>query len=226
VVRPQFDSELSVKFRDDLKVRAVNGNVASAAGSNLAAAQQVQQQFGLSFEQSIELPQATLDFVETRAAQVSGIAQPDLAGGMIVTGPADTLEQAANALLGLAEVEWVEFVLPIPEPPQACSDIAPTTPNYFAQGRQGYHGPNPGLNMECGWTFGGRGQGIRLADCEWAYRPLHEDRCTVNGPQLNCVHSVPPIVVYEDHGSAVLGITVGLDNAYGCTGLAPRASAH
>lgn len=215
VAEPEVYSELSVKFQDVLKVRAVNGNLISNVGADITALQQVQQQFALTFEQSIQLPQETLDFVETRAAQTSGIAQPDFASFVVVTGPAQSLEDAANAFLALDEVEWIEFTLP-GAPAQACYDIPPTTPDYFAQGLQNYHGPNPGLNMACAWTFCGRGQGIRFADIEAAYRPLHEDRCTVNGPTLSCVHDVG-----EDHGTAVLGVIAALDNGYGCTGLAP-----
>jgi len=220
VVRPQFESELSVKFRDDLKVRAENGNVAATAGGNLAAVQQVQQQYGLSFQQSIQLPQQTLDFIETRAAQMSGIAQPDFAGSMIVTGLAATLEQAANALLGLAEVEWVEFVMHEPPLPQVCSDIIPQlTPDFFGDGLQNYHGLNPGLNMTCAWACAGRGQNVRIADCEWAYIQQHEDRCLVQGPPLSCDNRH----MGETHGSAVLSELGALDNGYGCTGLTPQA---
>jgi len=186
VVRPLSDSKLWIKFRDDLKVRAENGNVTSRAGANLATVQGLQQRFQLSFAPSVNLPQETLDFVQARAAQMSGIAQPDIAGGMIVSGPAATIQDAANALLALDELEWVEFLMPNSEPQQACSDIPPTTGNYFEQGYQSYHGLNPGLNMTCAWRYAGRGQGIRIGDVEYAYRSLHEDRCTVQGQTLTC----------------------------------------
>jgi hypothetical protein len=222
VIRAVPESDLWVKFRDDLKVRTADGGL--TAGANLGAVQSVQQTFGLSFERSTRLSQESLDAMETQAAQMSGRAQPDLGGSAIVTGPAATLQDAANALLALEEVEWVEFVARNNLPPQACSDIAPPTPHYFAQGYQRYHGANPGLNVNCAWTYGGRGQGVRIADVEYAYRPAHEDRCTVNGPALTCVRNTPENDgVSEGHGTAVLGILGALDNAYGCTGLVPEA---
>ena len=93
-----FDSRLTVKFRDDLKVRAVKGDIASQVGADLGNVQATKAQFALTFQQLIQLPQATLDFIEARAAQRSGIAQPDLAGMAEVNGPEATIEAAAQAL--------------------------------------------------------------------------------------------------------------------------------
>ena len=219
VARVDFESDLWVKFRDALKVRASNGGVGSIVGANVAAIETVRASFGLTFAPSIQLPAATLDALEARAAQQSGAMQPDLAGTMIVTGPVSTLGDAADALLALDEVEWVQFAMRNPELPQAgCLDIAPVTPNYFADGLQTYHGPDPGLNMNCAWTYGGRGQGIRVADCESAYWDQHEDLCGINGPTNSCF-----LISSADHGTAVLGVMVSQDNAYGCTGLVPNA---
>ena len=69
------------------------------------------------FSKLIQLPSETLRTLETRAAQRSGIAQPDLAAMMLVEAPADQLPAIANALLASPLTEWVEFQELTPAPP-------------------------------------------------------------------------------------------------------------
>ncbi len=45
-----------------------------------------------------------------------GVAQPDLAGMMVVRGPDETIEAAAQALLALNEIEWAFFAAIPPKP--------------------------------------------------------------------------------------------------------------
>lgn len=235
ISKPEFESELSVKFRDDLKVRPVGGSVTSAVNADLSAVLAVRAQYGLTFAPSSDLPQADLDFLETRAAQMSGVGQPDLAGMMQVLGPAATIEAAARDLLALWETEWVEFEMLDPDPP--CMDLYPSTPPYFAPGNvwDSYHyeHPDPGLNMTCAWTYGGRGQDAQISDCEYGFMrvpnapppsTVHEDLCNVNSPYpASCLHGG-----HQDranHGLAVLGMMFALDSEYGWTGLVPDATA-
>ena len=106
ITKPAFPSQLKLKFRDDLKVRAhPDGTLISLTGGDLSNVDVVRTQYGLTFEQLIKLPQATLDRVQIRAGQRSRIAQPDLGGMMLVRGPEATIEAAAQALLALAETE-------------------------------------------------------------------------------------------------------------------------
>jgi len=109
ISKPPYESELTLKFRDDLKVRAAGGNLTSAVSANLNNVQAIQTQYGLTFAPLVNLSQTRLDQVESRAAQHSGVTQPDLAGMMVVSGPQQNLEPAAQALLALAETEWVYF---------------------------------------------------------------------------------------------------------------------
>ncbi len=109
ITRPPFESLLKIKFRDDLEVRAVSGSLTSLVGADLSNVEVIQGQFGLTFEQLIEVPQETLDLIETQAAQRSGVAQPDLGGMMVIDGPPETLEQAARALLALDEACGAAF---------------------------------------------------------------------------------------------------------------------
>jgi len=232
---------------DDLKVKAESGRVVSRAGKNADPVRAVQQRYGLTFERSVKLPQEKLDFLEARATRRSGRAQADIGGSMIVTGRSADLEHAANALLALDEVEYVQFIS------RSASSLCdmdadnPSVPgdyptaNYFNLGKQRYHGPNPGVYMGCAWHFfselqWGKGKGIRIAAIEQSYRPEHEDLpCLIRGqggtdpgdPPWNCVYSLQgQPQVNEDHGTASLGMLVGLDNGYGITGLVPEARAY
>lgn len=223
ITKPSFPSTLTVKFRDDFKVRTQpDGTLTSLVGGDLSNVDAVQTQYGLTFEQSIQLPQATLDFVETQAAQRSGVAQPDLAGMMVVHGTDATIEAAAQSLLPLDDIEWAFFAAIPAEPP--CVDIPPPTPDYFPlrgvdPDIRDYHAPDPGLDMACAWVYGARGQGIQIADVEFGYIRDHEDLCNINEPVDQTFDS------FLDHGSAVLGVLVALDNGYGWTGLVPEVEA-
>lgn len=125
ITKPPYESRLTAKFRDDLKVRAVGGDLTSVVSADLGNVRSVQGEFAVIFEPMIQLPQGTLDYIETRAAQRSCVAQPDLAGMMAVYGPEKTIEAAAQALLALDEVEWVYFAALDQDDP--CVDIPPTT---------------------------------------------------------------------------------------------------
>ncbi len=222
ISRPAFDNMLTVKFRDDLKVRAVHRSLTSLGQGDLSNIDAVNALYGLAYSQLIQLPQEKLDFLEERAADRSGIAQPDLAGMMVVHGPEASLEEAARELLALDEVEWVDFSMLQPDPP--CADIAPATLNYYTAGWQSYHNANPGLNMAFAWGLGARGQGVLIADCEYGYIPGTEDLCNIIDEPGQTVH--PDVVIngWDDHGTATIGEMAALDNAYGCTGLSPDAT--
>jgi len=99
--RPSPDSRLTLKFRDDLKVRADQGWITSSVGGSLSPVLAVQLQYGLKFKPLIRLPQETLDSLERRAAQRSGVAQPDLGGMMEAIGESATIEAAARDLQAL-----------------------------------------------------------------------------------------------------------------------------
>lgn len=223
ITKPAYESQLTVKFRDDLKARALGGDLTSAVGADLSNVDSVKVQFGLTFHRAIAVPQETLNRIETQASQRSGVAQPDLGGMVVVLAPDENLEQAARTLLTLDEVEWVQFV-PTAIPDDPCADIPPATPDYFVlRGTdpdiRDYHGPNPGLDMTCAWVYGARGQGVQVADVETGFIQGHEDLC-------NIINGNPPEEIpTRDHGAAVLGEMVALDNQYGWTGLAPDVTA-
>jgi hypothetical protein len=230
VDRPAHEHRLTVKFHDHIRARATDaGDLISLAGANLddlAAARAVHQ---MTFRPLIQLPDETIAFIERRAARMSGLAQPDLAGMMIVNVAEESIQAAADALLASPLTEWVYFEELTPPPPGAvltpCSDIPPVTPSYVHL--QTYRGPNPGLNMLAAWQeFDARGAGIRIADCEYGYNADHEDLCDIIPEPGQTPH--PNVISngWDEHGTAVLGELVAEENAYGCTGLVPESEAY
>ncbi len=217
---PGKQFQLEIKFRDDLLMRATaDGKVGSHEKAASDKVLNVASQFALRFEQLIKLPDAKIDKLEQRAAEISREAQPDLRGMMLVKiDGADNamLEAAARALQALPEVEYVYLAEVMPPPP---GDYAPPTPNYVPQ--QGYRGPNPGFEVDYLWTRNGKGQNVRYSDCEYGWDVIHEDLVDI------------PIVVeagqtmagnFIDHGTSSVGIAAAPDNGYGISGIAPLAS--
>ena len=221
------ERRLIVKFADAVRARArADGELASAAGVDLASAVRGATAASLRFRPLIPLPQERLDALEARAAARSGVAQPDLAGMLIVElsgARDDDLVALGEALQRLPEVEFAYLqTLGVPPP----EDIPPTTPNHV--GQQGYRGPNPGIDADYAWTLGLRGAGIRFSDCEYGWNPAHEDLVdTVIHPEPGQTPvSAVPTYGWDEHGTAVLGETSAVVNAYGCSGMIPDAEIH
>jgi subtilisin family serine protease len=251
VVQPEYEHRLTVKFRDDIRARTdVQGRVVSAAGVGPIA---IADLGDVRFSPLINLSQERIEHIESRAAVGSGIAQPDLAGMMIIEAPHERLQEIADALLASPLTEWVYFEELIPPPPgwvdgpgharrplvarngddrhdgsallTPCVDIPPVTPNYFSL--QIYHGPDPGLNMAAAWQMAAaRGAGIKIADCEYWFNGDHEDLCDIIAEPGQTPH--PQIIIngWDEHGTAVFGELVAAENDYGCTGLVPDAQAY
>jgi hypothetical protein len=149
--------------------------------------------------------------------------------GTTADGVAD-LVAALNALDGV-EVAYAE---PPPEPAMvnfgmdaavrsllAAADIPPTTPSYVTN--QGYLNAAPGgVDARYAWTVtGGRGVNVKVVDIEGGWRTTHEDMPALfyqGGTQYNDIG-------WRNHGTAVLGEIVGVNNAYGVTGIASSARA-
>ncbi len=215
---PAYPHQLVVKFRDTLRVRNSAAGLASLAGGDVSDVQALALREHVTFSSLINLPAQKLLDLEHRAAARSGVAQPDLAGMMVVYAPANALQRIANELNASPTTEFVYFQELRPPPP--CDDISPTTPSYV--GMQDYRGPDPGVNMLAAWEAGcPRGVGIQVADCEFGYVATHEDLCDIIMEPGQTIH--PDTVAYgwDEHGTAVFGEMIGLDNEYGCTGLAP-----
>lgn len=71
---------------------------------------------------------------------------------------------------------------------------------------------------------GGRGEGVRIVDIQYTWNLEHEDLPFTEGrqPFLN-IQGEDPIRDNGNHGTAVLGILVGVENEFGVTGICPAA---
>jgi serine protease len=135
-----------------------------------------------------------------------------------VSVPAGTTAGDVVNLLGkLNSLPSVEIAYAQPYAQLAAADIPPTTPNF--QSAQGYLGAAPvGIDALYSWTkSGGKGQGLKIVDVEFAWQTTHEDMPALfhAGAQSGST----------DHGTAVLGEMVSVDNLYGVTGISNQAQA-
>lgn len=175
-------------------------------------------------------------------ATATAHAVPDLSLFYRVDAPVDQLQQLAHDLLAdrLVEAAYVKppgelpHVRPTDESPPytagatpprlndmrpSPADAPPATADFGA--RQGYLAVAPGgIDAPFAWTLpGGRGAGIRIIDCEWAWRFTHEDLLQNQGGVVAGTSSGN-----TDHGTAVLGVISGDRNTIGITGIAPDAT--
>jgi hypothetical protein len=221
VVDPALEQRLIVKFRDDVVARATAaGGIESRSRADLSAVRRVAENHGVSFSRLINLPEERLRAFEERAASRSGRAQPDLAGVILATladSAPECMQAAGEALNALDVVEYVEVeTLNVPPP----HDPAPPTPNY--EPNQTYRDPDPGIDVDYAWSQGAaKGAGVRLTDCEVAWRMDHEDfhdtTITPEPGQTSCTGCS------TFHGTAVLGVLCAGDNGFGVTGIASDA---
>jgi len=234
LVQPAVEHHLVVKFNDDLRARCVGGLVVSTDEGATRFSAGLATEHNLQFRQLIKMDRATLDAMAKQAAESSGKKQPDLCAMMVVDGAREELQQVALTLSDSQYVDWVEFERLTPPPPPVFFgdfDIAPPTPNYSAEGRQGYLGANPGLNTLAFQAFNNssRGEGVKLADCEYWFHAGHEDLCDIiaeSGQTLSTRALEPEFNFDGRHGTAALGISVGVDNSYGVCGISHEADAY
>lgn len=221
---------LVVKFADAVRARVATttpGGLRSRSGVDLTSVRELVDELGLRFRPLLAVPEAKLAGLEARATFRSGETQADLAGLMIVDVPSATsagdLERVGQRLQELALVEYVEIeTLAVPPP----GDIAPATPDLT--GNQDYLGPGAGLDVEYAWSLGYRGAGIRFSDCEYGWNAQHEDLndIVVNFEPGQTIHPSVYTLGWDSHGTAVIGGSNAVDNAYGITGIATDADVH
>lgn len=225
---PGEQHQILVKFQDGLLARAASdGSVVVSAERADPGLAEVMQQHGLRFMVNHTASENDLVRMEAEALAATGEYPADLGGMLLVTTAQPEKEAvwaAANALLRLGVTEFVTLSsLDMPPPPPMPADIAPPTPLLVAN--QTYRG-EAGINIDAAWGLYGqqaKGEGVRVTDCEYRYNPLHEDMTGLVAPQ-------PGVSSYntnfgDDHGTAVLGVLVAAENAYGMTGMVPRATA-
>lgn len=161
----------------------------------------------------------------------------------------EKLEQIATELRNNPSVE-AAYVKPPGEPPAVSAERAPLTESILAlrtglndmqpdlaeppattpdfRSRQIYLDQAPaGIDAQFAWTLpGGGGKGVRVIDCEWAWRFTHEDLVQNQGGVVAGTSDVDPpgtSGTVTNHGTAVIGVISGDRNNFGITGISPDA---
>ena len=128
------------------------------------------------------------------------------------------LEQFRNS--DLVETVYPE---PMPEPAVLLEAEPPATNDYSP--KQGYLDAAPGgIDARYAWTVsGGQGKNVTVADIEGAWNTSHEDlKDKASG---NIVAGSPYAEQgWINHGTAVIGEIIGVQNSFGITGIAHGAN--
>jgi subtilisin family serine protease len=163
---------------------------------------------------------------EAAAAAETGVAIPDLSVFYHVDAPESRLAELAKQFED-NELFEAAYVKPAAEPARLNEmtpnliDAPPATPNF--QARQLYLGAAPG-GIEALWMHGqpgGKGTNIRIIDVEGAWRFTHEDLLANADGLLHGFHSSD--IRWRNHGTAVIGVTGGDENAIGVLGISPHS---
>ena len=232
--------ELVVIAKPEAGLRVRASGIASETGADTSSLESVLETHGAAirplFGLSEDRLRAQVEALPTPpgAKDDAGTEPPlDLALYYRVTADEDSLDQLAEELLADDLVE-AAYVKPGGEPPSATlegtvtatlndmqpdpGDAPPATPSFVA--RQGHLAAAPGgVDAQFAWTlYGGRGTGIKIIDCEWAWRFTHEDLLQNQGGVV-----AGTSIGNTDHGTAVVGVIGGDSNSIGVTGIAPDA---
>lgn len=228
--------------RPEAALRARVTGVASASGMNVDELQRVLNENGAGmaplFGQTEERLQAASALVATESAEES----PQLDLYYRVNAPDERLDELALKLAALPMFDGA-YVKPAPQPASEAvealdealgeeyipenlnmmmpADMAPPVTADFTA-RQGYLGPAPaGIDAHYAWTLpGGRGKGVNVIDCEGAWRFTHED---LGQNQGGAIGQQTSDLGWRNHGTAVVGVIGGDQNALGVTGIAADA---
>ena len=160
---------------------------------------------------SAGIPDADLDRILARTRAATG------------REPVDPRREAYVRLTDVAQLQaGIEHLLAQPGVSIARQGLQPSDPdnpgNY--QGLQGYeNSPNfGGIGAETVWAeYGITGEGVAVCDVEYDH---DEDHCDL--PNVQMLGSTPAGV--HNHGTAVLGEMVALNNGFGMTGIAYGSS--
>jgi hypothetical protein len=175
---------------------------------------------GLDVSRLFLLPEERLDHERQAGEQMSrhALADLNLYYQLTVSSGADVdwLLEELNAL-DIIEHAYLEPRIEL----AGRNSRLPRSPDFRSE--QGYLNPAPqGIDAYYAWTLpGGRGEGVKIIDIETGWNLKHEDLPPTfyrAGLRLSALDA-------RNHGTAVLGQLVGVDNGYGIIGIAHQARA-
>ncbi|MCY7358500.1 MAG: S8 family serine peptidase [Rudanella sp.] len=227
---PSAPSELIVVVNPNAGIRAETESVASVTGSDVSSLNTLLNQYGATLHPVFgsenrvsRMAAPTLEAMEEARINVSTFYKVD-------ANETANLQELATALLNEGVVE-AAYVKPPAEPPVMLDQMdaapdggeaPPATPDFRT--RQLYLDPAPGgIDARYAWTLsGGKGNGTRIIDIEGAWRFTHEDLINNQGGVIGGTQSAD--MVWINHGTAVVGVFGGDENAFGITGICPNAN--
>ena len=248
-----FHLRLLVKFQDELEMRAAGPGASSTLRASWSHVRDINRTLSvLSATMSPALGPVGEEWeaLVSRAETLSGRAQPDLRALVVVeleAGHTTAVDfvAAAQALSGLHSVEFAEidfagvppptivhrqedammpFDCPVPPPGNGTKHGLGTTgsratPDFTSL--QLYSRAVPGFDADWAADQGANGAGVRYSDCEYCWVFDHEDVTMIKEEGHPCDPNM-----FADHGTASVGVTTGIINGYGITGIAPSTEAY
>jgi hypothetical protein len=219
--------ELIVVIGPKAGLKASKKDMRSVASVDLSSISDILDSKGATMRPLFGPSEERIKAKTTALSMVSSLPVPDLSVYYNVEAPDDELDGLAKSLMKTDQVE-AAYVKPPGELPQILNNMLPqadeapsTTPNFIA--RQIFLNAAPaGIDAQYAWTQpGGSGAGVKIIDCEWAWRYTHEDLIAnqggvVAGTQVNDLNS-------RNHGTAVIGVISADRNPFGITGICPDA---
>ena len=214
--------ELIVIAKAEAGLRALAHGVGSAANADTTALTSMLTAAGARMHLLFGLSEDRLRAQTASRAPVAGVAaEPPLDLALFYRVEADEgrLDQLAQDLRAHELVDGA-YVKPAGEPPidlkmlkkmkPDTGNVPPATPDFVS--RQGYLAVAPGgVDAQFAWTIaGGGGAGVRIIDCEWAWRFTHEDLLQNQGGVVAGTSSGD-----TNHGTAVLGVISADRNSIG-----------
>lgn len=215
--------QVIVKFAEGLRVRIKDGRIYGLGAAEGRAFREALAASGATLaavEPLHDASEATLEAERATGERESGRTLADLSLYYLVTVPAGKRPAVlANSLNALAFVEYAA-PQPAPSPLPAMRTPPGRTPLFVRE--QGYRKPSPkGIGVfNPRRVKGGDGRHVTIADVEYSWQLNHED---LKIPESAYAGRPGKDPFNTDHGTAVLGELVGIDNAIGVTGLVPAA---
>jgi hypothetical protein len=222
---PKSPRELIVMMRSEAEVATTDMGMTSRSGMGMQELTDLLKGAGAEMH---PLFGPTEDRVRGEMAFAATSESGDLATFYQVEADDGALDKLAEALAKTDPVA-AAYVKPPSSPATMIEDVAPatetppsTTPDFG--NRQAYLDPAPGgINARWAWTqSGGRGRNVQLIDIEGAWRYTHEDLRANQGGVIGGVQS--DNIRWRNHGTAVIGVYGGDNNAFGITGIASDAN--